>query len=967
MILNPALFLQNIEAQTQIEPYSYRGSNYIDVDYGNNTHTFITGLPVYLETDSIDPITKKPVYISHELDDNQNHVTYSTGSISWTFYKDSCTFRLFEGGKVTSETNPVIENISVTMQEFKNSVWENTPHNDLNCNVTINELPNDTIQLIAQQGNSTIGYKEIELIQEAGRNLETFYRSPIAQTDNVTFGFVESHVKNQDMEFTDADSNLHKFKLPLQAEKRFSKESFIKDLGNKLVDIPIITKNNNGKISYNLKDSIHGYFTESVIREYETSKLQAFYNFHDTPALNTNERLEVDPVYSSDDPNVDGWVTTSSDTGTACPPVSSKNTAETLLRMILGRADINGTCIRSFIESDISPIPVSADVIDTKLKFETVFAPNPRNCDFTELDTQPSGASASTIWNDIGDGTVFLSDDPTCKTVGTNKSVDLGTDADSYIQSQLPQGWAGIGVKFNDETRVSGSGNDFNVQLASENDGGATPKPTLEVTYTVDFGDPQDLSCSGEPYSYDCSWTAIDASVVTGYHIAHSSDNSTWSSANVTTIGNVTSTTYTGFGITESNYIRVNATHNGSNSSSTNVVFATTDDLPDSPLIDSEPASKTQIDITRTQGASDGGDTITHFDLRCELNNMGGWNNEVINGTITNSYSKTGLSEKDILTCQWRDRNGVGYSDWSDNSTSTTFTNTVATVSTVSEVVGNSVLLNATITINDASPAPVTVSQLEILFNGSSGFIDSTVSESMAVSESKLFGNILYAPIPDNQTYNATAKAIISNSTGTITFESSGEIVTRDYEPDLVNQYTALDDSTLGGRNYTIDNSDPANRVLKVNRPIDSGLWDISCYTVTGLNNQSLQEFSANDVGHFKKILEANAGDTLYGTCVNPPDRLFTFVSYGNLTGVLAGFSGFDDTLGSWFGLPMVFMFVFFLAGLFGGRQSGTGLVIFLAGVAVLGAIGLLVIDEAIWGIIITMGAFGLLASRIKF
>ena len=90
-------------------------------------------------------------------------------------------------------------------------------------------------------------------------------------------------------------------------------------------------------------------------------------------------------------------------------------------------------------------------------------------------------------------------------------------------------------------------------------------------------------------------------------------------------------------------------------------------------------------------------------------------------------------------------------------------------------------------------------------------------------------------------------------------------------------------------------------------------------------------------------------------------------MSYGNLTGILAGFTAFDDQLGSWFGLPMIFMFVFFIAGLFGGRQSGTSMVVTLAVIAILGGIGLIVIDESLWGIMLVLGALGLFASRVRF
>lgn len=405
--------------------------------------------------------------------------------------------------------------------------------------------------------------------------------------------------------------------------------------------------------------------------------------------------------------------------------------------------------------------------------------------------------------------------------------------------------------------------------------------------------------------------------------------------------------------------------HNGAGNSTdySDLIYGTTDNYPDAPSIVASSVSETQIDIVRTAGASDGGDPVVTYDLRYELNDAGGWINEVTDGSIVNFYNITGLSPADIIIAQWRDTNGVGDSPWSSNATAGTFADTVATVThSSSQIVGNALLIEPDVTITAGAPEPITVTSISVYFNGSLQETQA-VSQNISLGANYTFQNLLYLEIPTNSTYNMTSRAIVTNTTGTITTESTGEIITWEYDPTLF----VAETSSLGLVNYTVDDTDKESRILKVNRPFSVSTWDVSCYSVTGRNNAGLAEWNANDVAFIEHTMSTDSSNSLYITCVNPPDILFSTVSYGNLTGILAGFSGFDDQLGSFFGLPMVMMFVLFVAGLFGGRQGGTSIVIVLAVIAILGGIGLLTIDEGLWGIILIMGALGLFASRVRF
>lgn len=501
-------FIQYAEAQ-HLDPFIHRGKTFEDIDFKNGTHKQTLGLPVYIESGETETNSglfgHSQKFIPYILTNSTNSVKYETGSVSWIFDKPTCSFKLFNGGKINSVDDAVIESVSLTMQEeISPGVWQNTVHNGMACNVSVNELPDNKIQLIARQGNATIQYKEIRFEQIAGLDLEVWLKTPNATFNGQKFGWAESHVKSQDI-----DVKGQKFDVNLGQEKKFLKSEMVDNTDGKKHDFAVVTENTKGRIIFNHKDSIHNTLTDVTIKKYQSDKLQTVYNYHNASPLQIGQSLEIDPSYSSNNPTVDGWVRTASTTGTSCPTTTNlKDTTSTTAEVHIGSTS-DTTCARTFVEWDITSISDSATITDVDYSWDIASVTNGINCDYNEMNTQPSagGTTNQQIWNDIGDGTTFVSNDSNCASSGDNKSLDLGSSADADVQAQLSANWWALGVKFNSEVRDAS----FHSSNTSTEEGSSTPNPTLDVVYSVSCTPDAPTGLGTGSYSttgMTVSWTA---------------------------------------------------------------------------------------------------------------------------------------------------------------------------------------------------------------------------------------------------------------------------------------------------------------------------------------------------------------------------------------------------------------------------------------------------------------------------
>ena len=152
---------------------------------------------------------------------------------------------------------------------------------------------------------------------------------------------------------------------------------------------------------------------------------------------------------------------------------------------------------------------------------------------------------------------------------------------------------------------------------------------------------------------------------------------------------------------------------------------------------------------------------------------------------------------------------------------------------------------------------------------------------------------------------------------------------------------------------------------LTVNKDSQT-LWDATCNyktTTEVLNDQSGIQSNHTGVWYISESQSISDIDTVYVSCNDDGDTLFSFTSFGpNRLG--GGIAQLDDTFEGMIGTPVALIFVLLVAGLFTGRSAPTGILLVLALVGVLGFIGMLTIDEAVWGFLLLAGVLGIFLGK---
>ena len=654
-ILFTGIILVSIQHDVLAQPTVERGKNYdkelISVNPDGSAFYKWVSVPDRIIKEYVNG---KPVYADYILTDGTNSVKVETEHGSVILDKNTCTYQFYNSGYIEAgEKELFTDSILSKRATVGTMIWsEINQINNAQCSVLVDEVPN-SITLTARKTKENVGVVDYQYVYDNGK-----WKTQLVVTNNSTlanqkFGFSQTLYMNRDLfRFGDRLVNAQDFNgVKLDRTWIVNHESRLIDFFNgHYFDFDLAFDN---------LESITIFAYSN-----KTAKLIFDYTNNDDVIL-PGETLTLDPTFtgtSSFRRAVIGL-----DPSSACKPTGVLyDTGAQQIKV--GQNSDDQDCWAVNYEIDISSLLGAGyfiTAVNATIDVDSVS--NARNCDIASITTQPTSlannaANAIMMWNQTRDNTEYVDNNSFCTTGGTDKSLSLGSSAISDLQTAVntSQSWFAYGLIHNDVTR------DASTHLTGFSDA------RLVVTYTTAPAAPSGLSCSGGINNYSCSWTAVNATDVTGYFIAHSPDNSTWSLSNMTVLGNVTSTVYSGFGDNESNYIRVNATvSNVANSTSSNVVFATTKNIPNAPVNQvGTVLTSTSAKFNWDGGPSDGGDTVTNYDLRYELNGSGGWINVVVNGTLPpRNYNLTGLPAAFAVVAQIRELNGVGYSSWSGNAT----------------------------------------------------------------------------------------------------------------------------------------------------------------------------------------------------------------------------------------------------------------------------------------------------------
>jgi hypothetical protein len=244
-----------------------------------------------------------------------------------------------------------------------------------------------------------------------------------------------------------------------------------------------------------------------------TNKSRLVFDYRTSTPLMPNETLIIDPTFGYTGASFEKRIQTNFATGAACPSASYSEYIGGEFTF-LGKSGLAEQCIRTVLEWDTTAIPDSSTITNVNLRYDVTATPyNVRNCDFMAMANQPSISTNAINYVDAGDGTTYVNNNAGCTTIANDKILDLGTSADTDLQSLLAANWFGLGIKLDNEVR------DANYYGQSESGGSWD----LEVTYTLPLPDAvDDLISPTQSYGVvDLTWTQpnLNTGNASGYQI----------------------------------------------------------------------------------------------------------------------------------------------------------------------------------------------------------------------------------------------------------------------------------------------------------------------------------------------------------------------------------------------------------------------------------------------------------------
>jgi len=433
------------------------------------------------------------------------------------------------------------------------------------------------------------------------------------------------------------------------------------------------------------------------------------------------------------------------------------------------------------------------------------------------------------------------------------------------------------------------------------------------------------------PFDISVSWSASTqgsgTGTLTGYEVWRTNGATT---VLVSTLGNVLTYSDT-VSLANTNFeyfVKSTSTHGTSgNSPVSNTV--TTANIPDAITdLSGNIISDTQINISWT-APNDGGSNIDLYKIFRD--------GSQIDTTTNTSYSLTGLTANTSYTITVFSNNSVGDSLVSNSVTLTTYVPVSGSITVTPNTQGATTQLTFSASGITGTPTPT--------------FSTFTLKEGVNVIASGITSPYTLT-LNDNNAHTFTITSTDNTHWNTPTISGS-TTVTASYDPNWSN-----------GISYNYTRASGVMDLI-VNRDTQS-LWGATCsYKTTAqvMADQSGIVSNFTNVWYINDSQNIADTDTVYVSCNEDGTTLFSFTSFGpNRLG--GGIAQLDAVFGEWTGTPVALIFVLLVAGLFTGRSAPTGILLVLALIGVLGFIGMLTIDEAVWGFLLLAGVLGIFLGK---
>jgi hypothetical protein len=552
-------------------------------------------------------------------------------------------------------------------------------------------------------------------------------------------------------------------------------------------------------------------------------------------------------------------------------------------------------------------------------------------------DSPASSNSFITSWDvpDAPTGFQAVTGSPITLSWVTPNSDDTITNYKIYRDGTLIDTIGAVN-SYSDSTTVSGNSYSYTVSAVSAV-GESSQSSASSVISGVSWNPPGSISAiipdaNNSPFGIDVTWSASTqgsgTGVLTGYEL--------WRTNGATTVlvttGNILTYSDT-VTLANTNYhyfVKSTSTH-GTSGNSPNSNTVTTPTIP-SAITDLSGSVNSDVQITLSYSApSNGGSNIDLYKIFKD--------GSQIDTTTNLTYSVTGLTSNTSYTFVVVSNNSVGDSANSNSISKTTYQTVSGSITVTTNTQGATTEL--TFAPGSIVGTPTPTFNIFTLKEGTT-VIASGITSPYYLAHDNFNSNTYTVTSTDNSHWsNPTI-------TGTTTVQS-------DYSPSWNTANVSYNYTRTSG---VMD--------LMVNKDNSQNTWDASCnYRTTSEVMDDQPGLTSNHTGvwYISESQTLADIDTVYVNCKDGEDTLFSFTSFGpNRLG--GGIAQLDDFFGGMTGTPVALIFVLLVAGLFTGRTAPTGILVMLALIGVLGFIGLLTLDEAVWGFLLLAGVLGIFLGK---
>lgn len=465
--------------------YEERGKDYKQTEYSDGRIIWTGGLPEYV-TDS------QGNYINAIVTEDVNYV-YVDSSTPFKVDKNTCDLVVLEKARITDKPQERLKTHWNVQQadlgeQSSTQNWLDVLAPTADCTVT--HWQNTTGTYV--QAIQTDGINKLVTIYEKRTNAHLpeshhWFSYDSAELTNKKYGFVSvQQIPNtekiviDDDQFSLDDSSITKLNL-INKTELWKDSGFLTHKEDMFQKLMLFKKPSSNDIMFDLTKAEPLLSDIHVSSENDKLKIETKY-LATVKSLLPNEQLYLDPTFGYVT-NDDGYFGISSSCGGTVVQRTEGATGNYYGPRGPGSAV---TCYRSWVSWDTSSIPDDANVSDVVFKFAVFYVDASSAAGrIHSLENNPSTTSDGTLNADIRDGTMYISSDTKLGTLGDNQQIDLGSSADSRLDSDLASGinWFGIGISETTETSPGSNYDMLAIDSKEATDG--NPKPTLQVTYTT--------------------------------------------------------------------------------------------------------------------------------------------------------------------------------------------------------------------------------------------------------------------------------------------------------------------------------------------------------------------------------------------------------------------------------------------------------------------------------------------------